>query len=38
MGLDLSTEQISQELDINKDDAQQMTLQLREGIVKKNRP
>jgi len=35
MGLDLFTSQIAQELNINKDDAQQMTLQLCEGIVKK---
>lgn len=33
MGLNLSNYQISQELDINKDDAQKMTRQLREGIV-----
>ncbi len=33
MGLNLSTMQISQELDLNKDDAYQMTSQLREGVV-----
>lgn len=33
MGLNLSNEQISQELDLNSDDAQKMTSQLREGIV-----
>jgi len=35
MGLNLSTHQIAQELDLNKDDAQQMTNQLRAGIVGK---
>ncbi len=35
MGLNLSNEQIAKELDLNKDDVQQMTSQLREGIVKK---
>lgn len=35
MGLNLSNYQIGQELDINKDDAQKMTRQLREGIVTK---
>ena len=35
MGLNLSTHQIAQELDLNKDDAQQMTSQLRTGIVEK---
>ena len=35
MGLNLSTHQIAQELDLNKDDAQQMTSQLRSGIVEK---
>lgn len=35
MGLNLSNYQIAQELDINKDDAQKMTRQLREGIVAK---
>jgi transposase-like protein len=33
MGLNLSNEQIGQELDLNPDDAQKMTSQLREGIV-----
>lgn len=33
MGLNLSTHQIAAELDLNKDDAQQMTNQLRTGIV-----
>jgi transposase len=35
MGLNLSNEQIAQELDINGDDAQKMTSQLREGIVER---
>ena len=35
MGLNLSTHQIAKELTLNKDDAQQMTSQLRSGIVKK---
>ena len=35
MGLNLSTHQIAVELDLNKDDVQQMTCQLRAGIVKK---
>ncbi len=35
MGLNLSNQQIAQELDLNKDDVQQMTSQLREGIVSK---
>ena len=35
MGLNLSTHQIAAELDLNKDDAQQMTSQLRTGIVEK---
>ena len=35
MGLNLSTHQIAKELNLNKDDAQQMTSQLRSGIVKK---
>ena len=39
MGLNLSNHQIAQELDLNKDDAQQMTSQLRQGIVfKKSSP
>lgn len=33
MGLNLSNAQIAQELDLNKDDVQQMTEQLRQGIV-----
>ena len=33
MGLNLSNHQISDELDLNKDDTQQMTSQLRSGIV-----
>ena len=37
MGLNLSNQQIAEELDINKDDVQQMASQLREDIVKKNR-
>ena len=32
MGLNLSNRQIAQELGMNKDDAQRMTRQLREGI------
>ena len=35
MGLNLSNQQIAQELELNKDDSQQMTSQLRAGIVKK---
>src|SRR5918911_5318102 len=35
MGLNLSNEQIAHELSINESDVQQMTAQLREGIVKK---
>jgi transposase-like protein len=35
MGLNLSNRQIAQELDLNQDDAQQMTSQLRQGIVRK---
>ena len=35
MGLNLSDEQIAQELDLNSDDAQKMTTQLREGIVER---
>ena len=38
MGLNLSNEQIARELDLNKDDVHQMSSQLREGVVKKNRP
>ena len=36
MGLNLSNNQISEELDLNKDVVQGMTSQLREGIVKKS--
>jgi transposase-like protein len=35
MGLNVSNEQIAQELEVNVSDVQQMTTQLREGIVKK---
>lgn len=35
MGLNLSNQQIAAELDLNKDDVQAMTTQLREGIVVK---
>ena len=39
MGLNLSNQQIAQELGLNKDDVQRMTMQLREGVVaKKKRP
>ena len=38
MGLNLSTRQIARELDLNKDDVQQMTTQLREGIVQHKAP
>ena len=37
MGLNVSNEQIAQELDGDLSDAQQMTTQLREGIIKKSR-
>lgn len=37
MGLNLSNQQIAQELDLNKDDVQAMTSQLRAGLVKKKR-
>ena len=37
MGLNLSNEQIAKELDVDLSDGQQMTTQLREGIVKKSR-
>jgi hypothetical protein len=38
MGLNLSNQQIAAELGLNKDDVQQMTSQLREGVViKKSR-
>lgn len=33
MGLNLSNQQIAQELGLNKDDVQSMTAQLREGVV-----
>ena len=33
MGLNLSNEQIAQELDLNPDDAQRMATQLRDGVV-----
>ena len=36
MGLNLSNEQIAHELSINESDAYQMTIQLRDGIVKKS--
>lgn len=36
MGLNLSSEQIAQELDLDKDDVYQMTMQLRQGIVDNN--
>jgi transposase-like protein len=35
MGLNLSNRQIAQELDLNKDEVQQMTRQLRQGILAK---
>ena len=35
MGLNLSNQQIAEELDLNKDDVHQMTTQLRQGIVEK---
>jgi len=35
MGLNLSNQQIAQELDLDKDDVYQMTTQLREGILAK---
>ena len=37
MGLNLSNRQIAYELDLNKDDAQNMVSQLRSGIVKKTK-
>jgi len=37
MGLNLSNQQIAAELDLNKDDVQAMTTQLREGVVVKKR-
>lgn len=36
MGLNLSNQQIAEELELNEDDVYQMTCQLRSGIVKKN--
>jgi transposase-like protein len=36
MGVNLSNEQIAHELDVNRSDVQQMTTQLRQGIVKKS--
>jgi len=36
MGLNLSNEQIANELGVNRSDVQQMTTQLRDGIVKKS--
>ena len=38
MGLNLSNLQIAHELDLNEDDVQQMTTQLREGIYDKKTP
>ena len=38
MGLNLSNEQIAAELDLASGDAQQMTTQLREGVVVKKKP
>ena len=38
MGLNLSNHQIAQELDLNKDDIHQMTGQLRQGIVWRQKP
>jgi transposase-like protein len=38
MGLNMSNEQIAQELDLNKDDTHQMTTQLREGVEVKAEP
>ena len=35
MGLNLSNQQIAKELGLNKDDVQQMTSQLRQGVVAK---
>jgi hypothetical protein len=35
MGINLSNDQIAQEVDLNKDDADQMTTKLREGITNK---
>ena len=38
MGLNVSNDQIAQELDVNRSDIHQMTTALREGIVKKSLP
>jgi hypothetical protein len=38
MGLNVSHEQIAHELALHGSEAQQMTAQLREGMVKKSRP
>ena len=38
MGLNLSNEQIANELDVDRSDVQQRTTQLRQGIVKKSQP
>ena len=37
MGLNLSNEQIAHELSVNESDVYQMTVQLRDGVVKKSR-
>jgi DNA-binding transcriptional regulator LsrR (DeoR family) len=34
MGLNLSNKQIAKELDLNRSDVQQMTTQLRKGVIK----
>ena len=38
MGLNLSNQQIAQELDLDKDVVQEMTIQLRQGTVSKKPP
>jgi hypothetical protein len=38
MGLNLSNQQIARALDLNKDDVQQITAQLRQGIVQHKAP
>jgi|TARA_B100001971_G_C18194108_1_gene540391 hypothetical protein len=38
MGLNLSNQQIAQELGLNKGDVQQMTSQLRQGIIDHKEP
>ena len=38
MGLNLSNQQIAQELGLNKDDVQQMTTYLRQGLVDQKEP